>query len=359
MLNKLSLAPDSMLLQKQANAAPRFGATIPVLPQKTMADTFFMLPSKIDDYFAKSALNSTMLGRAIAGPLKVFTKAFSNHDYSGMFSLGKLGRVGVIPPLGAIATIVIPVTLLGRLYCSSKRSSLLDSREVGDILRRDIPTLAILVFMLDPLLQSMTNVMQKRQGLQLMTHLKDAKNSSGLLDSMLRGFTTSAHPLSYTQLDRYYTLNSPSRLAHILSDKFNHPGVTTALRRFGKAGLNPEQQKLLEQFSTTLQNAMTQASKTSLKSDTPVIQKLFQQMSQFDTLAVSAGKSLKIRSFIADYAKIARHISAFTGLAIIVGLLGFGVTKFNEWWAISQYNRMIRKESDHYMKGHPRQIAGA
>ena len=326
--------------------SPRFSSGLPTLAQKSMADTFFQWPALVDSYFTKNWLNSSNpLKKIIGSPLKTVVKAFSNHDYSGTFSLGGLGKAGVIPPLGSIATIVIPVTLLGRLYCSMKRSSDVDSRELGDILRRDIPTLAILVYMLDPLVNSMTHAMQRGLGLQLMTHVKDANKGKSLWGRLKAGLASTAHPLAYTQLDRYYYLNSPTRLASLINEPFNQIGLTNALKRFGKNSMSHAQEAAYKTFSSQLQTALRAARKQALTAESPLIQGLFKSLEAFDALAIKAagngGKVLKIREAVASYAKLARHVSAFTGLAIVVGLLGFGVTMFNEWWAISQYKRMV------------------
>lgn len=349
MLKMNAIQPSVSVPQKQQalySQAPRFGNAIPVLPQKTMADTFFQWPALIDSYFTKNWLaSSNPVKRWVGVPLKTVVGAFSNHDYSKSFSIGGLGKAGVSPPLGAIATIVIPVTLLGRLYCSMKRSSDVDSRELGDILRRDIPTLAILVYMLDPLVNTMSHMIQRGLGLQLMTHLKDANKGTSLLAQIKTGFTSSAEPLKYTQLDRYYYLNSPTRLAGLINEPFNQRGLTNALKRFGKNNLSTAQETVYKAFATQLQLAMRLARKQPLTADSPAIQGLFKTLEHFDSLAAKAasngGKVLKIREFIAGYAKLARHVSAFTGLAIVVGLLGFGVTAFNEWWSIFQYKRMV------------------
>jgi hypothetical protein len=46
---------------------------------------------------------------------------------------------------------------------------------------------------------------------------------------------------------------------------------------------------------------------------------------------------------IFDHAKRYRNFSTIASLGVIIGLLGFGVTGLNEWWANYQYNALKQK----------------
>ena len=148
-----------MLRSVSFNAIPqhvRFAST-GKLPENNkmlkIAESFFNMPETVGPYFEKNWTKSpSALKRFIGKPLNWFAGKLAFQEYENLFAVKGLGRVGVIPPLGAVATIVIGFTFVSRAVFAMRRATAGDYRELGDVFRRDLPTLTILVFMMDPLI---------------------------------------------------------------------------------------------------------------------------------------------------------------------------------------------------------------
>ena len=123
------------------------------------AESFFTLSDRFARYADSHWIDpkSPVPRQKIGQFAKWFTSQWIQHDYTdvkGIPALG-IGRHVVMPPIGAVAIIVIITTLAARIHYGLKRSKNNDSRELGDILRRDIPTLGLLVFAQEPLVQGL------------------------------------------------------------------------------------------------------------------------------------------------------------------------------------------------------------
>lgn len=314
--------------------------------QKSWGELFFTMPDRFNRYATKHWVDDKLpLPKQKMGQFaKWFTSQWLQHDFTdvkGIPSVG-FGRHLVMPPMGAVAIIVILSTLSARLYYALKRSQGNDNRELGDILRRDIPTLGLLVFAQEPLVQGMTQLLQDRHGIQLLA--KQTDKSKGLWHSIFKNILE--HELTYSELDRYYRITHQNRLMNILQNPNNHRGALQVLNDTALKSMSHQQQHYFRQFSQHVRNAIRLAKRPA--SIEKVVMKAYTALKEFENAGLRSTHNLNIRHIFSDYAKHARHGSVLFSLAIIVGLLGYGVTRFNEWWSIRQYKALLKEERQAY-----------
>ncbi len=169
-----------------------------------MGDKLFRTPGNVSRYVdAKTANPDSLLRRFVINPVlkstKWLTNKFLDYDYKSYIKVGKyqLSR----PSPGAFAMMLFPFTIAPRLIQAIKRSENGDRSEFYDILRRDIPTIAILLYALDPLQKFLTQQMQKFSGVKLVG------------DEILQAREATLN----------YAVDSEKALAAILREKGNTP----------------------------------------------------------------------------------------------------------------------------------------
>lgn len=305
------------------------------------AENFLQMDKYVQSYFENKWLKSSSpLVRSVGSFFNTITGAFSKHDYSSIYNVPGLGRIGIAAPLGSIATMVILFTLSARLVYAAKRLRNNDSREIGDILRRDLPTLVMLVFLMDPMIKAFTHFVQNKSGFMLLNQPTKVPNNASILGKIKSAFTSEASPLSYTQLEKYFKLNSASRLKEVINNPVNLEGVKTALHRFGQLKMNTEQKGLYSQFKQSLSQPLSKVSNGQSIKTVESFNKTMRLVEAFEKASIKAGNGLNIRNIFVEPAKFARHGSAIFGLGSMVFLLGYGVIKFNEWWSVTQYEKL-------------------
>ena len=320
-----------------------------------IAESFFNMPETVGPYFEKNWLKSpSAFKRFIGKPLAWFADKLSSQEYDTLFHVKGLGRVGVIPPLGAVATIVIGSTFLSRVVFAIRRAnSSGDYRELGDVFRRDLPTLTILVFMMDPLIKGVSHFMQRHYGIQLMSHVRDAFEGNTWGQKIKAAFKTDAKMLSYSEIESYYRLKNPKKLADIITTSLNRSGIQRAMKMFEKdhalSGELASQFKIVQQ---QIKSALANSPRL-LHNKTKAIEeanKILATINTFESKALSTGSKVNIRNLLTNYAIRPRNFASMISLAIIVFVLGYGVVKFSEWWSIDQYRRIMKSIKEHQDK---------
>jgi hypothetical protein len=162
----------------------------------------------------KSLLWNQLRARALQ-----FANLWTRYDYH-TFSPVKLGPLQfkvAAPPLGALMLLLLPCTVgprVDRAYQRGKKNN--DCREVGDIIRRDIPSILFLIFALEAVGRRMCKLVSKSQNIQLL-------NPEG------------SHVLNYSQL-RNYRIDSPKALEAIIAEK-NGKALVKAVHGLDDRGL--------------------------------------------------------------------------------------------------------------------------
>jgi hypothetical protein len=299
-----------------------------------MGDKLFTAPHRTAAYVrAKTGgANQTLLRKYLLNPaLNSFNwlvQKFVDYDYKNYVKVGKfqLSR----PSNGAFAMMLFPFTIIPRLFQAIKRSENGDRSEFYDILRRDIPTIAILLYALDPLQKFLTKQMQKLTGVKLVgDEIYQARHAT----------------LSYS-------VDSEKALAAILREEGNKPhAVKKALDNIADRWLkalepgSQEAGKIHELKKTVAEMIEAHGKKQTRTVDQLSAQgyKIVQWLEDWKAgrlknLAQSSQKEIKnsfpaIQEFFARYAHTRRlPVDIFSFIVVCIGI-GWLPVWFNDLWS--------------------------
>ncbi len=313
------------------------------------ADTFFNLKntaqSKVQKRFLQGKPN--VLKKTTGKILNWFSKTLLDHDFRHVAAVPKVGRIIMEPALGAFMIMSFGFMIGGRLVHALHRAIGGDRRELWDILRRDIPTVAIVIFGLPIVTKILGKKLQNWKGIQL------------IRDNQM---------LAYSELENMYRMLTPSRLRDILRNPVNHQGVRKALRHTLKnRNLSPGIKSNLIQFQHAIEAAIRGAhNPMDLNKATQKAFSLLRQLESKRIIALNKAKQTGLavnRSIIekftnlfhakvpdfkdifVNYAKRSRVWNDAVAFGIIVGLLGFGVTWFNQWITEREYEKLKAQQT--------------
>ncbi|MBY0404861.1 MAG: hypothetical protein K2X66_13255 [Cyanobacteria bacterium] len=314
------------------------------------ADKLFSAPGNIDS-FTKSKLYQAANENESLGILQKLNNGFyrtlgwigkklTDYDYKEFPSV--LGKFKVSePPIGALILLLYPFTVGPRLYRAAKR----DSREVGDVLRRDLTAITIFLFALKPIINFMNSIKGKIDGL----HLVDPSKVEG----------QSGKVFTYERLAKNLYIENPEILKALFKTDNGKALLNAAknlhdggLSKFGETRLN----ETIVAFNQKL-NQLSQGIANNLPGMDEVAKEAFGHLEQMDVLrneAIAAvkkggssevvgmmGKLPEFKAFFARFAKTRRlPIDVISFLAVCVGIGWFPVW-FNDQWNRKQFEEKM------------------
>ncbi len=327
-----------------------------------VANQFLTMAPKVQKLNPLGFLRRIPGGETVNNLAKGFITRLADHDYREVASPGIFGRVLVEPPQGALFAILYLFTISGRLKHALNRAVGGDSRELRDIMIRDIPSITIFLYGLNPAMNAMSKGLEKIGGLRL--------SPKGVFNSY-----------KYFQLDEMYTLHGHNQLQALMSDGFNEKGVAKAIagvrnNKFLRG--EPMVQNVLAQFEESLMAGFKISKGAGFDAANPAhlaqleqhAKRAFGHLNYLEQLrhqqylnpthqleSTIGSSSFKrfigrfrggLESAIPSFRKMfTTHaqsyrvgVSAF-GYAIIIGLLGYGVTAFNKWYTEREYAQLV------------------
>lgn len=302
------------------------------------------------------------------------------------------GRIILDPSPGNFMAFSFGFMLTGRLSHAFKRAfdgEKKDYRELRDIIFRDIPSFIIVIWGMTPAVRTMCTALQKWSGIKLVhTDANGARKA-----------------LSYSELENYFRMKSPNRIMALVLDQENHDGMMTTLKKIlhQKDSVAGPARQQLGIFKNKLEAAIKLVNKTHL---TPENQKAFydelKALSEEAYKHLRSAENLRLQSFLVDdrlpkkaiaylkkavqkgeldddliqyidkklyagslknrveglirgeipafnkmfyyTAKKTRFWADFAALAAIIGILGMGVTWFNEWFTNREFKKLQAQE---------------
>ena len=327
-----------------------------------IANQFLTMAPKVQKWNPLGFLRRLPGGETANGLAKGFITRLADHDYREVASPGIFGSVLVEPPQGALFAILYLFTISGRLKHALNRAVGGDSRELRDIMIRDIPSITIFLYGLNPAMNAMSKGLEKIGGLRL--------SPKGVFNAY-----------KYFQLDEMYTVHGPNQLQSLMADGFNEKGVAKAIagvRRNSYLRGEPAMQNALTQFENALMAGFKVSKGAGFDAANPIhlaqldlhAKQAFQHLNFMEQMRAqsllnpthqlesSLGSSAvkraisrfrgglesavpSFRKMFTTHAQMGRvGVSAF-GYAIIIGLLGYGVTAFNKWYTEREYARLV------------------
>jgi hypothetical protein len=329
-------------------------------------EQLFTAPGRVGDFFEAKKIQAAadetlpLYARAYNWVVSVFQtlgKMAFDHDYreypgipksfgKGMF--GFLGenlseKIGTAlskfkvsePPVGALILLLFPFTVLPRLLRAAKR----DSREVGDVLRRDLTAITIFLFALKPLQTVLTKLSEKFDGLKLIHR-----------DGEFKGTVK-----TYQQLSENLKINNAETLLALAKEQGEALKKATFFMYDGgleKAGFNGELAKHITDFKTKLNELVAEAAGNSTKQG-QLAEEAFGLIQKMDGLRNTAAKNVtagadatiskmmkrlpEFSNFFVRYAKARRlPVDIFSFALVCVGIGWFPVW-FNDMWNKKQF----------------------
>lgn len=265
-----------------------------------------------------------------------FVKKLVDYDYKEFPKLFKWSISE--PPIGALILLLFPFTIGPRL----KRAAQRDSREVGDVIRRDVTAITIFLFALKPLINAMNQLKEKFwDGLKLVENTEDK--------FLGKVFT-------YSQFQKNYHIANPQTLEAIIHHG-NKKGLLKAVSKLSDHGLaeagHQELQGYLEQFKAKI-DALIPAVEGQKRGDINKLSKeafeLLEKMEVLRTKPLSvleksaSAKVLKIvetlpnfRDFFATHAKSCRLPVDILSFLIVIAGIGWFPVWFNAQWNKKQF----------------------
>lgn len=310
------------------------------------ASQFLTMDSRFEDFLVKPLLKSDNLQTKRFGAfLEVLGKSFLPQDFAKRTPLFNWGKVGVRPPNGAMGITLYFGIIPSRMYAATKRPDI-DKGEYLDILIRDVTGITFFLYALEPIRNFIGRALEKRRGIKFMQH---------------------GEALSYDALDDMYRVTHPNRLLQLARKPENHKGVRRALdymanNRYMKAFLQ-EDAVAMDQF-TRFKQVIGDMMKTVSKDKGLQKHSAIMNHAGMRDLAKEGYQLLHQLEHLANerYFGAARHVSArglrvsglsqvpsfknmfarvavgsrvgidFAGFAIVTIFLGWGITRFNEWF---------------------------
>lgn len=303
-----------------------------------IAETILHAPDQIKKYLKTKLYTTTenqqmlsttqRLSNSIVNGASWFFTKLVDYDYKEFPALGKL-KISE-PPMGALILLLFPFTIGPRLYRAAKR----DSREVGDVLRRDVTAITIFLFALKPLINAMNKVAEKVWKIDLVN------KETGKV-------------FQYEQLGRNYLIDNEKTLIALIQ-KNQEVALLKAASQLTDNGLLKLSQgehaglsHAIIEFNRKLAELVPLVKEQSSKAE-GVAKEAFAQLAKMDSLreafvkAASEGSSAKLvglakglpkfNEFLVRYAKTRRlpiDVAAF--VAVCVGIGWFPVW-FNDRW---------------------------
>jgi hypothetical protein len=204
------------------------------------------LPQQIDHFATQQTLKNPGLNpfkqgwNLLINRVQWLGKTVVDQDYRSFPKA--FGTSLVQPPMGMLSYLLFPLTIGPRVIRAYERGKPYnDYREIGDILRRDLLTVTIFLYGLDPLNRVLMGAQQKLSGLKL-----------------LQGHDL----LKYSDIDRYYSLSHPEGWRTLVSmlDDGHEKGLRKAMTGLYDGGLakqgEPKLQKLIGQVTEKLEDLM-------------------------------------------------------------------------------------------------------
>lgn len=372
-----------------ASSSPRFSGVESNIIERNLypyAAGFLSMSQKADSYFTQNFLHDKagVFRRLIGTIFGPIATVLGKHDYHEMARLAipkvaDFGRIVVEPPKGALVVLLFGFTLMGRLSHAAKRAIGGDRRELRDIFFRDIPTFAIILFALDPIMKKLSMFLEKRNGIQL---IKPGvyKPGVGMFNNFLKriGAFHTAEAFTYSQLEDVYRLSSKTKLSAVLANSVNHKGVLQAIdNTMSNGNLSNAMINTLKRFRHHVAQALKSASSggsmaATLKNTVfnTHVGEAFGYLGKLNTLrdewvketlrrsGGAAGPSFLmkwIRSYTSNvpafkdmflaYAKNSRVWSNVAAYGIQIAILGIGIPLFNKWYTEREFARQQQQQA--------------
>lgn len=340
-------------LQNPAKQVPAIGWTPPDSLYK-FVNRMYALPDqwtkKAESLEAAANKGSAprMVGSLVA-PFIRFASLWADHDYHRMPAIqigGKTLFHLINPPKGAIYLMLFGFTVPPRAFKAYQRGKKdNDYREVGDVLRRDLLALTLLMFGLDHVAPFLCSRVQGKRGVVL-------------IDPQSKGL------LPYSAF-RNYRIDSPQALKGILAAG-NAPGLLKAVQELNDCGVSRltgdnRLQTSLNTLKARVEKLVQSVNDTSLGSLTSdqhdkLIQEVFEafQKADADRLKIrtdlvrnSAAHGLHLARKLGEefsgvlekYAKKSRLPADIVSFSLMAFLTGWLPVWFNKQWNAFQFYR--------------------
>ncbi len=292
-----------------------------------------------------------------------FQRLFSM-DFQEVPFLPKIGHFGAEIPLGVMLVLAYGFMVGGRVQHALKRASNGDKREVRDIIFRDIPTITILIMGFPILLRVLTRgLIEPIRGIQMM-------NTQSLF--------------KYSELENMYRVLDSNRLVSLLKNKQNHKGLIQAIDKvMGNRSLSGVSRGLLNRFKRRIEEGIKLV-KTSNnpKQLEDIAKQAFGFLKRLDADRAKYLKSLgagnttaskgllgKLTSWFSQtlppfnemfsrYAKNSRVWGDAAAFAISIGVLGYGITWFNQWYTEREFQKLQARQKIQPTSSNPFPSAG-
>lgn len=307
-----------------------------------LSNWYLTWPERIGAFISKPG-RSPWIGK----PLKFLMEKcrLFDFDYRELARLPFFGKVVAEIPRGALSLVLFGFTLPGRLKHAIDRAIGGDKRELRDIACRDLPTFVIILYALPIMVSAMCKRLQKRHGIQLV------QNGDQVIP--------------YSQLKNMYQILDANRIKSILLNPDNHKGISKAIERTQAIKtLKPEIRTLLGELKHTLEVAKGFINPGKEKQLQEYSEKAFQLVEKLERLSGQSRTALKAQQHVASsnivnrfirifdksvptfrgmfsaYSWRARVLADVASFAVIIGILGYGVTWFNKWFTEKEYQKL-------------------
>lgn len=310
------------------------------------ARALFTTPERIEGFVKRSTQKEgqNILQRVLVNPvlktLGWFGKNASNYDYNKMIPVGKL-RVAQAP-IGALMMMFLPFTIAPRMVQALKRGEG-DKSEFWDILRRDVPTIALLLFALDPLVKQLNKWKSGFDGMNIVEKLPGRVGEDGVAKKAF------GEVFSYSKLGQIFSIDTKydnPKVLYEIARQDNAKGMRNALEKAVKQwqkqpGLGAAKAKEISAFHTALSGMLDELAKGD-KADTTLAKKLsaeaFAAMKKVDTYRGKYYRSLsekelpKLANFLSKHARMRRLPIDILSFALVAVGVGWLPVWFNDLW---------------------------
>lgn len=276
-------------------------------------------------------------------------KAALDYDFHKFVRIdaGKLRAHLADIPKGAILLLLYPATVGPRLFRAWQRGrENNDYREMGDVLRRDLTAITLLIYALPAFVRALSGQMQKLSKINLV----DRKTDKVLIYSQFKDFNID-NPKILQAIVAENNGTALKKVVNALNDnglsRFGHTAVADRLRQLKNAvGRLVD---LHESGQATPENLAKHAEETFrhfTDADDAARHALTAAYEKGSPAMQDAAKGLqgRVKGVLQNYAKVSRLPVDMISLAAVVGLTGFLPVWFNSKWNQWQFQRKMTAE---------------
>lgn len=299
------------------------------------------LQEAVDSYASRKG-GSGLFGKVQARLVKLgggfLSKLADSFDFREFIEIPIRGKILKIPspPIGALTFILLPCTVGSRLYYAWQRGrEHNDYREIGDILRRDIPAITAFLFLLGPLTAWMNKQKRGKDGLDLI----DPTTGKLLQYSQLKNYRLDTVE-AVEAVIREGNGKGFGRAIDRLEDYAKHSALKDDIARILKTGkelaaTNKNDLGKIRQLAEELQPALQKAEKIR----TSEVEHLLKAGAKIPSHLRDS-----ILDIVSRYGKTRRLPVDMLCFAITLGVIGWLPLWFNEMWTRKKYQEQMKAQ---------------